>query len=105
MFSFITDFAPGFVCDCKLLCLLVSLTLISFPSAFSTPPSPTHSLTSGVGYRADDFEVNVAYAHRFGSARVEQDTLAPNTECRFCSRAGDYALSLHGIYLDVSTDL
>jgi long-subunit fatty acid transport protein len=76
-----------------------------FPSAFSTPPAPTHSLTAGAGCRLGELQIDLAYAHRFGSASVGEDDLAPAGECAFCSQPGDYEIALHGLYVSLKTDL
>ena len=84
----------------------------NYPTAFGTPPTPTHSFTTGLGYKAKNWEVNLAYAYRMGSTSVAepfQDN--PNTsadesleagECRACSKGGDYNIKLHGMYADFS---
>ena len=77
-----------------------------YPSAFGTPPGPTHVLTIGGGYDAGPWQVNLAYAYRFGTAEVTQEDIDGATEtCLFCSAPGDYAIGLHGIYVDFSVDL
>jgi len=76
-----------------------------YPSAFGTPPGPTHSLTVGIGYRFTSVQLNAAYAYRFGTAQVDAANLAPSTACRFCSQAGEYALRMHGFYVDASFSL
>jgi len=77
----------------------------AFPSAFSTPPAPTHSLTAGAGYKLDHIEFDVAYAYRFGSATIAQEDVAPSAECRFCSTYGDYKIGLNRLYFSVTGDL
>ena len=37
----------------------------AFPSAFGTPPAPTHSFTAGAGYDEGSWQVNLAAAYRF----------------------------------------
>ena len=76
-----------------------------YPTAFGTPPAPTHSLTAGTGHDFGTWQINLALAHRFGSVTIEADELADPAECRFCNQAGDYELTLDGIYVDVSADL
>ena len=76
-----------------------------YPTAFGTPPGPTHVFTVGVGYDAGPYEVNLAFAHRRGSATVTQDDIdsAPET-CAFCGNAGEYEIVLNGAYIDLSYD-
>src|SRR5262245_14457845 len=66
----------------------------AYPSAFGTPPAPTHIVSAGLGFDAGTWEVNAAATRRFGSTTVEQDDL--ETGCAFCSYAGDYALTMTG---------
>jgi hypothetical protein len=73
-----------------------------YPSAFGTPPAPTHIVSAGVGFDAGTWQVNAAATRRFGSTTVDEDDLG--TGCSFCSYAGDYALSMTGFYLDASVD-
>ena len=77
-----------------------------YPTPFGTPPGPTQVLTAGTGYDADKWQMNLAYAYRFGHGAVsEADLSAPGRQdCQFCGHAGnqDYAIHLHGIYVDAS---
>lgn len=78
-----------------------------YPSAFGTPPDATQTITAGVGVSIGLAEVNLAYAYRFGTATVTEDDLSstvhPEKEiCLPCSKAGDYELTMHGLYLDAS---
>jgi hypothetical protein len=75
-----------------------------FPTAFGTPPAPTHNLTAGAGYQQAPWRFDVAYAYRFGSTEVRENRLAPPSECTFCSEAGDYDIAMHGIYVSVAAD-
>lgn len=76
-----------------------------YPTAFGTPPAPTHSITAGCGYDAGDWQANVAYAYRFGSTTVSQaDVDAAELNCAFCGNPGEYGMGLHGIYADFSVD-
>jgi len=76
-----------------------------YPTAFGTPPAHTQVVTAGAGYEAGDYEVGLAYAYRWGSAEVtEADVDSAPESCAFCGQAGEYALGLHGIYLDFSYD-
>ncbi len=72
----------------------------NYPSAFGTPPAPTHSITAGFGISLFDYiETNIAYAYRFGSVTVGKP--AEGSEiCLACSKAGDYSIGLHGFYID-----
>jgi hypothetical protein len=76
-----------------------------YPTAFGTPPAPTMVLTGGVGYDAGAYQVNLAYAYRFGSTTVTADDIssAPET-CVFCGKEGDYEIGLNGLYVDFSYD-
>jgi long-chain fatty acid transport protein len=86
----------GYIFDMK-------VTNEAYPTAFGTPPAPTHTLTAGAGFDAGAWEVNAAISRRFGSTTIAQDDL--ETGCAFCSFAGDYAVQMTGLYLDVSVDL
>ena len=77
-----------------------------FSSAFGTPPGPTHVMTAGLGYDGGPWEINLAYAYRFGRATVTQEDFdSRDRACAFCSYPGDYAISMHGIYLDLSWEI
>lgn len=73
----------------------------SYPSAFGTPPAPTHTLTLGGGYVAEHWQANVAFTRRMGSTHVDE----VGTGCQFCGFPGDYKIEMTGIYLDASVDL
>jgi long-subunit fatty acid transport protein len=75
----------------------------AFPSAFGTPPAPTHTLTAGAGYVRERWQVNAALSRRFGSAHIAESDLGKG--CAFCGYAGDYSLTMTGFYLDASVDL
>jgi long-subunit fatty acid transport protein len=76
-----------------------------YPTAFGTPPGPTHVFTVGVGYDAGPYEVNLAFAHRRGSATVTQPDIDAAPEmCSFCGNAGEYEIVLNGAYVDFSYD-
>ncbi len=74
-----------------------------YPSAFGTPPAPTHIFSTGGGFDAGTWQVNAAITRRFGSTTIEADELGSG--CAFCSYEGDYALTMTGFYLDASVDL
>ncbi|MBN1944344.1 MAG: outer membrane protein transport protein [Bradymonadales bacterium] len=78
-----------------------------YPTAFGTPPTYTQVITGGLGYSfLERFAVNVAYAYRFGSTTITAEDVADREyPCIPCSHPGDYAINLHGIYLDFSVDL
>jgi long-subunit fatty acid transport protein len=80
-----------------------------YPSAFGTPPGPTHVLTAGAGLRICRWDVNVAYARRFGHGAVTAtDVTTPGRRtCQFCGAAGkeDYEISVNGLYVDLSFKL
>ena len=73
----------------------------AYPTAFGTPPTPTHSITLGCGYDGGPWEANLAYAYRFGSTTV---TAADFKGCAFCGYEGDYEIAMHGLYADFSYD-
>ena len=75
----------------------------AYPSAFGTPPSATHTLTAGVGYVRDHWQVNLAATRRFGSTSIAEEDLG--TGCAFCSFEGDYKITMTGLYIDASVDL
>ena len=74
-----------------------------YPSAFGTPPAPTHIVTAGAGWNAGSWAVNLAYGRRAGSGRVNQ---AP-ARCTFCGAPGNepYSITINGLYFDVSLAL
>ncbi|HEX6763884.1 MAG TPA: outer membrane protein transport protein [Polyangiaceae bacterium] len=76
----------------------------AYPSAFGTPPAPTHSVSAGGGA---DFggvwQLNAAITHRFGKTTIDENELGDG--CRFCSYAGDYELTMTGFYLDASVNI
>jgi long-subunit fatty acid transport protein len=76
-----------------------------YPTAFGTPPGPTQVVTAGTGYNGGAWQMNLAYAYRFGHGRVTaNDINSASQQCRFCGTYGkdDYAIHLHGIYVDAS---
>jgi long-subunit fatty acid transport protein len=80
-----------------------------YPSAFGTPPGPTHVLTAGLGWNLGRWQVNGAVARRFGSGSVTEADLAAGSRsaerpCTFCSVAGneDYEIAINGFYIDAS---
>jgi long-subunit fatty acid transport protein len=75
----------------------------AYPTAFGTPPAPTHTLTAGFGYAQKHWQANLAGSRRFGSTTISQDELGEG--CDLCSYAGDYSMTMTGIYIDVSVDL
>ncbi len=79
-------------------------TNVHYPSAFGTPPAPSHSGTIGAGYRAEKWQLNVAAALRTASATVKPSDTA-GYDCATCGKAGkDYSLWLAGGYVDFSYD-
>jgi long-subunit fatty acid transport protein len=74
-----------------------------FPSAFGTPPAPTHAVSLGGGVDFGAWQLNAALTRRFGSTTIDQSELG--TGCAFCSYAGDYALTMTGFYLDGSVNI
>jgi long-chain fatty acid transport protein len=87
----------GYIYDSK-------VTSEAYPSAFGSPAAPTHSLTGGTGYVAEHWQVNAALTHRFGSP-AHIDAAQLGTGCQFCGFAGDYQITMTGLYLDASVDL
>lgn len=80
-----------------------SVTNAAYPSAFGTPPAPTHTVGLGAGFDPGIFQINAAVTRRFGSTSTSANELG--TGCAFCSYAGDYSIGMTGIYLDASVDL
>lgn len=89
-----------------------------YPSAFGTPPGPTNVVTSGIGWQAENWSVDLAYAYRWGNANVSQEDInsrpgddTPPGTCDFCGYAGvpndgdNYSLKLHGIYVTFAWEL
>jgi len=75
----------------------------AYPSAFGTPPTATHTVTAGAGYRFDPWQINVAVSRRFGSTHVKEEEL--HSDCSFCGFAGKYSITMTGLYVDASVDL
>lgn len=78
----------------------------SYPSAFGSPPAPTHTATAGLGYDiSKNLDVSFAAAYRAGGTTVTAEDVAKATAakeiCAFCGQPGEYALSLFGAYVDV----
>lgn len=101
----------GFIYDSK-------TTNFKYPSGFSTPPTHTYTVTAGIGYDHGPWEINVAYARRFGKVLID-DPANPRTstteddsltredliaECPACGYAGDYRFRINGFYVDFSWD-
>ena len=81
----------------------------SYPTAFGTPPTATQSITAGLGYQGNAWEVSLAYAYRYGAVTVDPSDLPSDADvntdkCLACSKAGLYEIALHGIYADFSWD-
>ncbi|UCH29897.1 MAG: hypothetical protein JSV06_02410, partial [Myxococcales bacterium] len=102
----------GFIYDSK-------TTNFKYPSGFSTPPVHTYAVTAGIGYDHGPWEINFAYARRFGKVLIDEpppDNQTPSTaddslsraqlagECPACGYAGDYRFRINGFYLDFSWD-
>jgi long-subunit fatty acid transport protein len=81
-----------------------TVTNPAYPSAFGTPAAPTRTFTAGAGYVAKHWQVNVAATHRFGEAHILQSELNHDA-CQFCAYAGQYEITMTGLYADVSVDL
>ncbi len=78
----------------------------AYPTAFGTPPASTYAVTVGMGYEHGPWEINAAYARRYGTTTVTDADVAPGLPlaCPACSGAGDYEFRLSGIYVDFSYD-
>ncbi|MDP6945716.1 MAG: hypothetical protein QF464_16315, partial [Myxococcota bacterium] len=81
----------------------------AFPTAFGTPPTATQTITMGAGYDGGPWEINLAYAYRYGSVTIDKTDLPHSSQsntdsCLACGKPGRYEISLHGIYLDFSWD-
>lgn len=72
-----------------------------YPSAFGTPPGPTHTFTFGAGYKQETWQVNWAFTRRMGSATVDRT----DPSCVFCGYPGKYEITMTGFYVDASVDL
>ena len=81
-----------------------AVTNPAYPSAFGTPPAPTRTFTAGVGFVEEYWQANLAVSRRFGSTHIREEEL-DTPACRFCSFAGDYSITMTGLYADVSVDL
>jgi long-subunit fatty acid transport protein len=101
----------GFIYDSK-------TTNFKYPSGFSTPPVHTYAVTAGIGYDHGPWEINIAYARRFGKVLIDdpENPQTPTTqddsltrgeliaECPACGYAGEYRFRINGFYLDFSWD-
>ena len=87
----------GYIYDTK-------VTNTAYPSAFGTPPAPTQTVTAGAGYVAEHWQVNAAVSRRFSSA-AHVDAAQLGEGCQFCGFAGDYKITMTGLYVDASIDL
>ncbi len=76
-----------------------------YVTAFGTPPAPTNVLTFGVGFDGGPWEINLAYAYRFGGTEVTFEPADRGRTCNFCGYTGEYNLAMHGFYIDISMDL
>lgn len=72
-----------------------------YPSAFGTPPAPTHTFTFGGGFVQEHWQVNWALSRRMGSTTVD----TTDTACKFCGYPGKYSITMTGLYIDASVDL
>ncbi len=72
-----------------------------YPSAFGTPPGPTHTFTFGAGFVQETWQVNWAFTRRMGSATVD----STDPRCVFCGLPGKYEITMTGFYVDASVDL
>jgi long-subunit fatty acid transport protein len=72
-----------------------------YPSAFGTPPGPTHTFTAGLGFVQERWQINAAFTRRMGKATVDET----DTSCVFCGYPGKYKITMTGFYIDASVDL
>lgn len=77
----------------------------AFPSAFGTPPAATRTFTAGIGYVEPTWQVNLAVSRRHGQANIPQSALGDPAVCRFCGFAGQYEITMTGLYVDASINL
>jgi long-subunit fatty acid transport protein len=77
----------------------------AYPSPFGFPPSAIRTLTLGGGYDQDDWELNLALALGGGGTEVRATELAPAGACAACGYAGEYAIDVTALYVDLSVDL
>jgi long-subunit fatty acid transport protein len=77
-----------------------------YPSPFGTPPGPTQVITTGLGWKGEGWQVNAAFARRFGTGEVTAAEVndPANKPCTFCGKAGalPYKIGVTGLYLDFS---
>jgi long-subunit fatty acid transport protein len=74
-----------------------------YPTAFGTPPVPSHSFTAGAGYRGEKWQTNLAFAYRFASSEITPADIVGAADCASCSKPGrDYNLKIMGFYFDFS---
>jgi len=75
----------------------------AYPSPWGTPPGDTHMPSFGAGWDGGPWEVNVAWSWRFGDGEATQEAFdLRDRPCEPCGRVGEYAVDLHGIYVDFS---
>jgi long-chain fatty acid transport protein len=80
-----------------------TVTNQAYPSAFGTPPAPTRTLTAGAGFVEKHWQINLAVTRRFGEEHIFDTELGKG--CAFCSYAGQYHITMTGLYVDASIDL
>ena len=74
----------------------------AYPSAFGSPPAPTHTVTAGLGYDVSkNLDLSVACAYRSGSTTITAEDVKGAQSCPFCGQPGEYGLNLFGAYIDV----
>jgi long-subunit fatty acid transport protein len=76
----------------------------TYPTGFGAPAGDNHIGSLGARYRADDWEMNLAYTYRMSEATIVEADLEGQEVCNTCQFAGDYALTLQGVHLDFSYD-
>lgn len=70
----------------------------NYPTAFGSPPAPTHFGTIGGGYEISD-RLSLAFAAAIRNGSTTSGT--PAADCLFCGKEGTYGITLGGAYLDL----
>jgi len=70
----------------------------NYPTAFGSPPAPTHFGTIGGGYEISD-RLSLAFAAAIRNGSTTSG--APAEDCLFCGKKGTYGITLAGGYLDL----
>lgn len=70
----------------------------TYPTAFGSPPAPTHFGTIGGGYEISE-RLSLAFAAAIRNGSTTSGT--PEPTCMFCGKEGKYGITLGGAYLDL----